>query len=82
MLIEVFLIEILKEFRLFYINGLEALTELSSRCRVRLLDLPGEAVLQLLHDDLPKCISISFSCLCIVVCVLLSVSYVVIQGVI
>jgi hypothetical protein len=81
MLIEVFLIKIFNKFRQLSINTLEVHVELSARCHVCLFNLPFEAVLQLLHDDVPKCFFDTCSCSCIVVCVMLSIFFVVIQSV-
>jgi hypothetical protein len=66
---------------LIFSKGSEFLTKLFFDCRVILVDLPVEAELQLFHDVVPKCLSITFSCPFIVVCVMLSFLFVVIQSV-
>ena len=83
MLIEVvYLLKCFNLFRLFSFNGLEVLAEFSFCCHLLVVDLLVEAVLQLLHDDVPNFLFITCNSLCIVACVMLSVFYVVIQGVI
>ena len=83
MLIEV--VYLLKCFNLSILssfNGLEVLAEFSFCFHLLVVDLLFEDVQQLLHDDVQKFLFASCSCLCIVACVMLSVSYVVIQGII
>ena len=80
MLIDLILLKFFDFLKLLYSNGFEVLSELRFRYHVFLVGLQVETKLQLLHNDVPECLSISCSCLCIVVCVLLSVIVVVIQG--
>jgi hypothetical protein len=75
----VYLRNVFDVLNLIFSKGSEFLTKLFFDCRVILVDLPVEAELQLFHDVVPKCFSCS--CLCIVVCVILSVIFVVIQSV-
>ena len=79
MLVEVFyLLNCLDLFKLLISNGFEVLSQSCSCCHVLLVNLPVEAELELLHDVVPKCLFVTCSCLCIVVCVLLSLLFVVI----
>jgi hypothetical protein len=82
MLIEVFLLKCFNLLQLWVSEGKDVLIEFCFSCHVNLVDLTVEAELQLLHDVVPKCLFITCSCLIIVVCVMLSVIFVVIQGVI
>ena len=77
MLFEVYLLNYLDVIKLSVFNGFDALTELSSS----LSDLSEETIIQFFHDVVPKCFFITCSCLWIVVCVLFSAIFIVIQGI-
>ena len=79
MLIEVFLLKCFNLLQLWVSEGKDVLIEFCFSCHVNLVDLTVEAELQLLHDVVPKCFFVTFCCLWIVVCVLFSVIFVVIQ---
>ena len=79
-MIDIYLLNFFDFFKLLNSNGFEVFSEFRSRSLVFLVGLQVETKLQLLHDDVPKFLFASCSCLCIVACVMLSVSYVVIQG--
>ncbi len=80
MLIEVHLLKCLDVHKIVVSSLLEYTVEFSFCINLLVVDLLVEAVLQLLHDDVPKLLFASCSCLCIVACVMLSVIGVVIQG--
>ena len=81
-MIDIYLQNFFDCFKLSNSNGFEAFLEFRARYLVFLVGLQVETKLQLLHDDVPKFLLVTCSCLCIVVCVMLRVSYEVIQGVI
>ena len=77
----VYILNFLDVLKLIFFKGFELLKKFCFRCHFLLVNLRVKNELQLLHDVVPKCLSITFSCPFIVVCVMLSVLFVVIQSV-